>query len=103
MEQIEDEHDKRGELLSRRTVEKYLRSALAMRAPCNSGRARLPCGVLSQSSLFELLDLGVLVRGHRLNQLLNRRNVQLANLHQLHARKKVAMLECAKGSVFKGN
>jgi hypothetical protein len=57
----------------------------------NFESARSAGGFLSQDSLLELLDLGVLLFRHLVNHLLNRRNVRLANLYQLHARDSTAI------------
>jgi hypothetical protein len=64
-----------------------LRSALAMRAPCDSGRSRSPGRILSQRNLLQLLNLGVLPRSYLFDHELNRGNYRLANLYELHARK----------------
>jgi hypothetical protein len=73
-----------------------LSRALAMRTASEPGSACSPSGILRQGSLLELFDLGVLSRSHLINQLLNRRNVPLANLYELHARQNTAIAELHK-------
>jgi hypothetical protein len=51
------------------------------------GNAQLPGRLSRERSLLELLDFVKLPGRHLVNQLLNRRNVRLANLYELQVRK----------------
>ena len=83
--QVEEDRTKEAGALGSQVVYRSPTSVL-LAAPALS-QSRLPLTLFGNDGLLEPLDFVKLPGSHLVNQLLNRRNVRLANPYQLHARK----------------